>query len=74
MLWGMATTAATCPNCGATGYKEKDPCDSCGFLKPTPKKLSEGYLIFCNDCGCHYVSEVKACPLHGFDSVKLVKT
>jgi len=67
--WGMTATA-TCPNCGHTPYDAKDNCANCGFLKPNTTKLDEAYLIFCKTCGCHYVSQTKACPLHGSDSIK----
>jgi ribosomal protein L37E len=58
-----------CPNCGHHDYKEKDPCDSCGFLKPNPKKLAEAILIFCTKCGCHYTTDKGVCPLHDAEYV-----
>jgi hypothetical protein len=54
---------SACPNCGNNqGYKEKDNCEKCGYLKPVLAKLEDGTLIYCSGCGCTYINTYDKLP------------
>ena len=54
-----------CPNCGKKSRYSEDKADSecewCGYKSIKTRTLSEADLIYCEDCGNHYLDN---CQIH----------
>ena len=63
---------SACVNCGQRGFKDVDgsECQSCGFKKIATRELAPAQLIFCVDCGNHFL---EAACVHPQSSKRAVK-
>jgi hypothetical protein len=60
---------SACPNCGSKNFQLEKigfECRNCGMKNIESKELSPCELIFCDDCGNHYLSP-PGCPTHSED-------